>query len=57
MSGPSTYQALTELAEGWGLVAMLLAWAAFALWPFRRGARGHNDAAANIIFEDETDGE
>ncbi len=57
MSGPSTYQAATDFAEGWGLYAMLVVFLGFALWPFRRGARDHNDAAANVIFEDENDGE
>jgi cytochrome c oxidase cbb3-type subunit 4 len=57
VSGPSTYQAATDFAEGWGLYAMLVVFLGFALWPFRRGARDHNDAAANVIFEDENDGE
>ena len=57
MSGLSTYQAAADLAEGWGLIAMLAVWAGFALWPFRHGARDHNDAAATMIFEDENDGE
>jgi len=57
VSGLSTYQAAADLAEGWGLIAMLAVWAGFALWPFRHGARDHNDAAATMIFEDENDGE
>jgi cytochrome c oxidase cbb3-type subunit 4 len=57
VSGPSTYQALTDFAEGWGLYAMLVVFLAFAVWPFRRGARDHNERAAQIIFEDDNDGE
>ena len=57
MSGLSTYQAVADFAEGWGLGAMLLVFVGFALWPFRRGAREHNDAAAHVIFKDDSDGE
>jgi len=57
MSGLSTYQAAADFAEGWGLITMLAVWAGFALWPFRRAARGHNDAAATMIFKDDNDGE
>ena len=57
MIAPSAYQTATEFAEGWGLYLMLVVFIAFGLWPFRPGARGHNDAAANIIFKDDNDGE
>ena len=57
MSGLSTYQTAADFAEGWGLIAMLAVWAGFALWPFRRGARHHNDVAATMIFKDDNDGE
>jgi cytochrome c oxidase cbb3-type subunit 4 len=36
---------------------MLVVFLAFAVWPFRRGARDHNERAAQIIFEDDNDGE
>jgi cytochrome c oxidase cbb3-type subunit 4 len=57
VSGLSTYQAAADFAEGWGLYLMLAAWGGFALWPFRPGARGHNESAARIIFKDDSDGE
>jgi cytochrome c oxidase cbb3-type subunit 4 len=57
VSGLSTYQAATDFAEGWGLYLMLAMFVAFALWPFRRGARSDNDAAAHMIFKDDSDGE
>ena len=55
MSEISTYQALTDFAEGWGLYAMLAVFVVFALWPFRRGAREHNRDAAHMIFKDDND--
>jgi len=57
VSGLSTYQAATDFAEGWGLYLMLAVFVGFALWPFRRGARSHNEAAAHMIFKDDSDGE
>lgn len=57
MSGPSTYQAAADFAEGWGLYLMLVVFVGFGLWPFRPGARDHNDAAAQLIFKDDNDGE
>jgi cytochrome c oxidase cbb3-type subunit 4 len=57
VSGLSTYQTATDFAEGWGLIAMLVVFLGFALWPFRPGARDRNEAAANVIFKDENDGE
>jgi cytochrome c oxidase cbb3-type subunit 4 len=57
VSGASTYQAAADFAEGWGLVAMLVVFVGFAVWPFRRGARDHNDRAAHMIFKDDNDGE
>jgi cytochrome c oxidase cbb3-type subunit 4 len=55
VSGISTYQAATDFAEGWGLYAMLVVFLGFALWPFRRSARDHNERAAHMIFEDDND--
>lgn len=57
MSSHSTYEMLRHLADSWGLLAMLIAFMAFVAWPFRPGARSHNDNAANVIFKDDTDGE
>jgi cytochrome c oxidase cbb3-type subunit 4 len=47
----STYDALRHFADSWGLVAMLVCFAGFAAWPFRRGARRSNERAAQMIFE------
>jgi len=47
----STYDALRHLADSWGLVAMLVAFVGFAVWPFRPGAREANENAARMIFE------
>ena len=57
MSWHSTYEFLRQLADSWGLVAMTAMWIGFALWPFRPGAREHNSRAANMIFEDQNNGE
>jgi cytochrome c oxidase cbb3-type subunit 4 len=57
VSGLSTYQAVADFAEGWGLYTMLAVWAGFALWPFRPGARDQNRNAAQMIFKDDNDGE
>lgn len=56
MSLHSTYDALRYLADSWGLLAMFVLFALFALWPFRPGAKGRNDAAATMIFEDDDNG-
>ena len=55
MSEISTYQALTDFAEGWGLYAMLAGFGVVALWPFRRVAREQNRDAAHMIFKDDND--
>jgi cytochrome c oxidase cbb3-type subunit 4 len=52
----STYEFLRQLADSWGLLAMVLMWSAFALWAFRPGAKKQHDRAANSIFKDENDG-
>jgi len=57
MSTHSTYELLRQLADSWGLLAMLIAFLVLALWPFRPGAAKRNDDAANMIFKDENDGE
>jgi cytochrome c oxidase cbb3-type subunit 4 len=57
VSEHSTYEALRQFADSWALLVMLLVFVAFVLWPFRPGARDHNDAAANVIFKDDNDGE
>ena len=57
MSLHSTYDALRHIADSWGLLAMLILFVAFAAWPFRPGARGGNEAAAQMIFESDDHGE
>jgi len=47
----SYYETLRQIADSWGLLAMLVLFAAFALWPFRPGANAANDQAARMIFE------
>ena len=51
MSLHSTYEALRQFADSWGLLAMLLVFIAFAAWPFRPGAQSSNETAARMIFE------
>lgn len=51
MSVHSTYDALRHLADSYGLAVMTVVFLALALWPYRPGARRHNDTAANMIFE------
>ncbi|HEX9807764.1 MAG TPA: cbb3-type cytochrome c oxidase subunit 3 [Alteraurantiacibacter sp.] len=57
MSGQSTYEFLRQLADSWGLLAMVIVFLVLALWPFRPGSRHRNSEAANSIFKEETDGE
>lgn len=56
ISPHSTYETLRQLADSWGLLAMVVFFAAFALWPFRPGAKDRNQAAANMIFEEDDNG-
>jgi len=53
----STYDALRHFADSWGLVAMGAVFLALAAWPFRPGARQHNETAAQMIFESDDHGE
>jgi len=52
----STYEALRQFADSWGLVLMTVSFLAVALWPFRPGAKSRNEAAATMIFEDDDNG-
>jgi cytochrome c oxidase cbb3-type subunit 4 len=56
VSAQGLYETLRQFADSWGLLAMVVVFAGCALWPFRPGARGANDKAANMIFEDDTNG-
>jgi cytochrome c oxidase cbb3-type subunit IV len=55
MSVHSAYDALRHFADSWGLLAMLVGFLSFALWPFRPGARDANRRAATMIFKDDHD--
>ena len=57
MSAHSTYDTLRHLADSWGLLAMMIAFVALCLWPFRPGSKASNEDAAQVIFKDENDGE
>jgi cytochrome c oxidase cbb3-type subunit 4 len=48
-----TYEALRHFADSYGLLAMVVIWAAFAGWAFRPGARARNREAAQMIFRDD----
>ena len=54
MSGAahSTYELLRHLADSWGLLTMVAVFVFLAAWPFRPGAKDHNDRAASMIFEE-----
>jgi cytochrome c oxidase cbb3-type subunit IV len=56
MNWHSTYEFLRHMADSWGLVMMTVVFLTLALWPFRPGARAHNDRAATMIFEDREHG-
>lgn len=57
MSLHSTYDSLRHLADTWGLVAMGLVFLILIAWPFRPSARTRNEAAANMIFKDDENGQ
>jgi cytochrome c oxidase cbb3-type subunit 4 len=57
VSDHSTYEALRQFADSWALVAMAVVFVGCVLWPFRRSNRERNDAAARMIFKDDSDGE
>lgn len=57
MSSHSTYDNLRQLADSWGLIAMLVVFLVLVAWPFRPGAKRDSEDAANMIFRDENDGQ
>lgn len=57
MSGHSTYETLRHFADSWGLAVMVATFLLLAVWPFRPGARDKNRRAAEMIFEDDDNGE
>lgn len=56
MSATLTYDALRHFADSYGLAAMVASFVLLCAWPFRPGAKGVNDAAARMIFEDDDNG-
>lgn len=56
MNGHSTYEALRQFADSWGLLFMVLTFLVLVLWPFRPGARDRNEAAKTMIFGDDDNG-
>ncbi len=53
----SAYDTMRHFADTYGLAAMAITFLILCAWPFRPGARDHNQAAANSIFEGQDDGE
>ena len=47
------YNDLRHLADSWGLLVMTLVFLTLIAWPFRKGARDRNDAAARLIFKED----
>ncbi|WP_371514448.1 cbb3-type cytochrome c oxidase subunit 3 [Novosphingobium sp. TH158] len=56
ISPHSTYETLRQLADSWGLLAMVVTFTVFALWPFRPGASQRNHDAAMSIFKEDDNG-
>ncbi|MBN8830411.1 MAG: cbb3-type cytochrome c oxidase subunit 3 [Sphingomonadales bacterium] len=52
-----SYNDLRHLADSYGLAAMLLVYLVLVGWAFRPGSRRHNDAAANMIFTEDGEGQ
>ena len=57
MNGHSTYEALRQFADSWGLLFMVVTFLVLVAWPFRPGARDRNTAAKTMIFRDDDHGE
>ena len=52
-----TYETIRHFADSYGLAAMVVLYLVLAFWALRPGARAHHDAAAAMIFVDETETE
>lgn len=50
-----SYEALRQLADSWGLLAMSVVFLVLVLWPLRPGTRHHYDNAATSIFSEGND--
>ena len=53
MGDDRSYHLLRGLADSWGLLAMVLAFAVVLIWVFRPGGRKAQRDAANQIFRNE----
>ena len=53
MTHTQVYDALRHFADSYALVVMTASFVALCAWPFRPGGRKGNDAAANMIFEED----
>ncbi|WP_310534005.1 cbb3-type cytochrome c oxidase subunit 3 [Novosphingobium sp.] len=56
ISPHSTYETLRQMADSWGLLAMVVCFGTCALWPFRPGAKSRNHDAAMSIFKEDDNG-
>jgi cytochrome c oxidase cbb3-type subunit 4 len=45
---------MRHFADSWGLALMVLTFLALCAWPFRPSARKNNEAAANMIFAEDS---
>jgi len=54
VTGHSTYETLRHFADSWGLAAMVVTFLVLVAWPFRPSARKDNEAAANMIFAEDS---
>lgn len=57
MSGSETYAMLRSFADSWGMAAMVVSFLVFAVWPFLPGGKKSAQEAANMIFEDDDNGQ
>lgn len=53
----NAYEIARHFADSWGLLAMVLLFAGFIGWTFRKGADRHHDAAAHMIFREDSNGQ
>jgi cytochrome c oxidase cbb3-type subunit 4 len=51
-----SYDAMRHFADSWGLIFMGVVFLSLVGWTFRRGALGHHEDAARMIFKDEDNG-
>lgn len=54
MTTAQTYLAIRDFTDTWGLVITVVSFVALVAWPLRPGSARANDAAARMIFEDDS---